>query len=164
MFDPAVMVDDDGTGYLAFGGGVPAGQDLNPQSARIVKLADNMTSLADDEDGIPKMIDAPCMFEDGGIHKANGKYYYTYCSNFSGDHSAIPGYPGYGIICCMVSDDPMGPYTYVGEILQNPSYYFNVGGNNHMRSLSLTEQPTLPIMRRPLEKPWALKKDTVLPI
>ena len=131
VFDPAVMVDDDGTGYLAFGGGVPAGQDLNPQSARIVKLADNMTSLADDEDGIPKMIDAPCMFEDGGIHKANGKYYYTYCSNFSGDHSAIPGYPGYGIICCMVSDDPMGPYTYVGEILQNPSYYFNVGGNNH---------------------------------
>ena len=131
VFDPAVMVDDDGTGYLAFGGGVPAGQDLNPKSARIVKLADNMTSLADDEDGIPKMIDAPCMFEDGGIHKANGKYYYTYCSNFSGDHSAIPGYPGYGIICCMVSDDPMGPYTYVGEILQNPSYYFNVGGNNH---------------------------------
>ena len=77
------------------------------------------------------MIDAPCMFEDGGIHKANGKYYYTYCSNFSGDHSAIEGYPGYGIICYMVSDDPMGPYTYGGEILQNPSYYFNVGGNNH---------------------------------
>lgn len=131
VFDPAVMVDDDGTGYLVFGGGVPTGQDLNPKSARIVKLADNMTSLADDEDGTPKMIDAPCMFEDGGIHKANGKYYYTYCSNFSGDHSAIEGYPGYGIICCMVSDDPMGPYTYVGEILQNPSYYFNVGGNNH---------------------------------
>ncbi len=131
VFDPAVMVDDDGTGYLAFGGGVPEGQDLNPKSARIVKLADNMTSLADDEDGIPKMIDAPCMFEDGGIHKANGRYYYTYCSNFTGDHSAIEGYPGYGIICCMVSDDPMGPYTYVGEILQNPSYYFNVGGNNH---------------------------------
>lgn len=131
IFDPAVMVDDDGTGYLAFGGGVPAGQDLNPKSARIVKLADNMTSLADDKDGTPQMIDAPCMFEDGGIHKANGKYYYTYCSNFSGNHSAIEGYPGYGIICCMVSDDPMGPYTYVGEILQNPSYYFNVGGNNH---------------------------------
>ena len=131
IFDPAVMVDDDGTGYLAFGGGVPEGQELNPQSARIVKLADNMTSLAADKDGIPQMIDAPCMFEDGGIHKANGKYYYTYCSNFSGNHSAVDGYPGYGIICYMVSDDPMGPYTYGGEILQNPSYYFNVGGNNH---------------------------------
>ncbi len=131
IFDPAVMVDDDGTGYLAFGGGVPEGQDLNPKSARIVKLADNMTSLANDADGVPQMIDAPCMFEDGGIHKANGKYYYTYCSNFSGDHSAVDGYPGYGIICYMVSDDPMGPYTYGGEILQNPSYYFNVGGNNH---------------------------------
>ena len=131
IFDPAVMVDDDGTGYLAFGGGVPAGQDLNPKSARIVKLADNMTSLANDADGVPQMIDAPCMFEDGGIHKANGKYYYSYCSNFSGNHSEIEGYPGYGIICYMVSDDPMGPYTYGGEILQNPSYYFNVGGNNH---------------------------------
>ena len=131
IFDPAVMVDDDGTGYLVFGGGVPAGQDLNPKSARIVKLADNMTSLANDPDGVPQMIDAPCMFEDGGIHKANGKYYYSYCSNFSGNHSEIEGYPGYGIICYMVSDDPMGPYTYGGEILQNPSYYFNVGGNNH---------------------------------
>ena len=131
IFDPAVMVDDDGTGYLAFGGGVPEGQDLNPKSARIVKLANNMTSLANDADGVPQMIDAPCMFEDGGIHKANGKYYYSYCSNFSGNHSEIEGYPGYGIICYMVSDDPMGPYTYGGEILQNPSYYFNVGGNNH---------------------------------
>ena len=127
IFDPAVMVDDDGTGYLVFGGGIPAGQDLNPKSARIVRLGDDMISL----DCEPVMIDAPCMFEDGGIHKANGKYYYTYCSNFSGNHSAVEGYPGYGIICYMVSDDPMGPYEYCGEILQNPSTYFGVGGNNH---------------------------------
>ena len=127
IFDPAVMVDDDGTGYLVFGGGIPAGQDLNPQSARIVRLGDDMISL----DCEPVMIDAPCMFEDGGIHKANGKYYYTYCSNFSGNHSAVEGYPGYGIICYMVSDDPLGPYEYCGEILQNPSTYFGVGGNNH---------------------------------
>ena len=127
IFGPAVMVDDDGTGYLVFGGGIPAGQDLNPQSARIVRLGDDMISL----DCEPVMIDAPCMFEDGGIHKANGKYYYTYCSNFSGNHSAVEGYPGYGIICYMVSDDPLGPYEYCGEILQNPSTYFGVGGNNH---------------------------------
>lgn len=135
IFDPAVMVDDDGTGYLVFGGGVPNVDDnascLNPQTARIVKLDDNMTSLANDADGVPQMIDAPCMFEDGGIHKANGKYYYTYCSNFDGDHSAVDGYPGYGNICYMVSDDPMGPYEYGGEILQNPYTYFGVGGNNH---------------------------------
>ena len=127
IFDPAVMVDDDGTGYLVFGGGIPAGQDLNPKSARIVRLGDDMISL----DCEPVMIDAPCMFEDGGIHKANGKYYYTYCSNFSGNHSSVEGYPGYGIICYMVSDDPLGPYEYCGEILQNPSTYFGVGGNNH---------------------------------
>ncbi len=127
MFDPAVMVDDDGSGYLVFGGGIPAGQDLNPKTARIIKLGDDMTSV----EGEAQMIDAPCMFEDGGLHKANGKYYYTYCSNFSGDHSSVEGYPGYGNICYMVSDDPMGPYEYKGEILLNPSTYFGVGGNNH---------------------------------
>ena len=86
-----------------------------------------MTSV----EGEAVMIDAPCMFEDGGIHKVNDQYYYTYCSNFSGDHSAIAGYPGYGNICYMVSDNPMGPYEYKGEILQNPHTYFGVGGNNH---------------------------------
>lgn len=101
------MVDDDGTGYLVFGGGIPNDQDnascLNPKTARVMKLGDDMTSV----EGEAVMIDAPCMFEDGGIHKVNDQYYYTYCSNFSGDHSAIAGYPGYGNICYMVSDNPM---------------------------------------------------------
>ena len=131
IFDPAVMVDDDGTGYLVFGGGIPNDKDnascLNPKTARVMKLGDDMTSV----EGEAVTIDAPCMFEDGGIHKVNDQYYYTYCSNFSGDHSEIAGYPGYGNICYMVSDDPMGPYEYKGEILQNPHTYFGVGGNNH---------------------------------
>ena len=69
IFDPAVMVDDDGTGYLVFGGGIPNDQDnascLNPKTARVIKLGDDMTSV----EGEAVMIDAPCMFEDGGIHK-----------------------------------------------------------------------------------------------
>lgn len=124
-FDPAVLVDDDGSAYIYFGGGVPKGQQLHPNSARVAKLGADMISI----EGEAQLIDAPCMFEDGGIFKYNGKYYYSYCSNFINPHG--DGYPGYGTICYMVSDDPMGPYTYAGEIFENPQKWFGVGGNNH---------------------------------
>ena len=124
LFDPAVLVDDDGTGYLYYGGGVPNGQENNPKTSRVVKLADDMIHL----DGDAQVIDAPAIFEDSGIHKCGDKYYYSYCSNFS-PHA--DGYPGQGIICYMESDSPMGPFTYKGEILDNPSVFFGVGGNNH---------------------------------
>ena len=80
-------------------------------------------------DGEAKEIDAPCMFEDSGIFKYGDKYYYSYCSNFMSPHKE--GYPGYGTICYMVSDNPMGPFTYAGEVFENPQIWFGVGGNNH---------------------------------
>lgn len=124
-FDPAVLVDDDGTGYVYFGGGVPNGKQNNPKTARVVKLKDNMIEI----DGPAKEIDAPCMFEDSGIFKYKDKYYYSYCSNFTGPHSE--GYPGFGNIAYMTSDSPMGPFKYAGEIFDNPSVWFNTAGNNH---------------------------------
>ncbi len=124
-FDPAVLVDDDGSAYIYFGGGVPEGQQDNPKTARVAKLGADMVSI----DGDAVEIDAPCMFEDGGIFKYNGKYYYSYCSNFISPHK--DGYPGFGSICYMVSDNPMGPFEYKGEIFSNPQVWFNVGGNNH---------------------------------
>ncbi|MCR4745013.1 MAG: family 43 glycosylhydrolase [Lachnospiraceae bacterium] len=124
-FDPAVLVDDDGTGYVYFGGGVPNGGQNNPKTARVVKLGDDMISL----DGPAKEIDAPCMFEDSGIFKYKDKYYYNYCSNFTSPHKE--GYPGYGTICYMTSDSPMGPFKYEGEMFDNPQKWFGVGGNNH---------------------------------
>ena len=42
LFDPAVLVDNDGTGYLYFGGGVPNGKAANPQTIRAVKLGDGL--------------------------------------------------------------------------------------------------------------------------
>lgn len=129
MFDPAVLVDDDGTGYLYFGGGIPNNateeQAAHPNTARVIKLAGDMVHTVD----AAKTIDAPYMFEDSGIHKYNGKYYYTYCSNFAGTHP--DGMPPAGEIAYMVSDSPMGPFTYVGPILKNPGAFFGVGGNNH---------------------------------
>ena len=83
IFDPAVLVDDDGRAYLYFGGGVPEGQAANPGTARVVELGEDMISIA----GEPVIIDAPYVFEDSGIHKYNNKYYYTYCSNWDVDQA-----------------------------------------------------------------------------
>lgn len=131
LFDPAVLVDDDGKGYLYFGGGIPGGnnptqeQIASPKTGRVMELGDDMISTV----GSAVLIDAPFLFEDSGIHKYNGKYYYSYCSNFSGTHPE--GTPPKGEIAYMVSDNPMGPFTYVSPILKNPAVYFGVGGNNH---------------------------------
>jgi hypothetical protein len=131
LFDPAVLVDDDGKGYLYFGGGVPGDgnptdeQIANPKTTRVIKLADDMIHTVGDAE----LIDAPYMFEDSGIHKHNGKYYYSYCANFS-TRKCIDA-PPQGEIAYMMSDNPMGPFVYVAPILKNPEYFFHVGGNNH---------------------------------
>ncbi|MDE6780559.1 MAG: family 43 glycosylhydrolase, partial [Ruminococcus sp.] len=124
MFDPAVLVDDDGSAYLYFGGGVPEGKTANPKTSRVVKLSDDMIHI----DGVPQTIDAPYIFEDSGINKINGKYYYSYCTNWN-----TGGNP-YGFnnaeIAYMVSDSPMGPFTYSGIVMENPGA-LGGGGNNH---------------------------------
>lgn len=136
LFDPAVLVDDDGSAYLYFGGiGDTAGKTeefiRNPKCARVVKLGENMISV----DGAAKTIDAPFMFEDSGINKIGDKYYYSYCTNWTGsvngntiDRSDCPA----ANIAVMVSDSPMGEFKYVGCIMKNPGTYFkNSTGNNH---------------------------------
>ena len=128
LFDPAVFIDDDGKGYLYFGGGVPQGRDENPDTARMVQLGDDMTSLA----GIPEVIKAPYLFEDSGINRIGGKYYYTYCSNWSSRDKAVGPYkPGTAEIIYMTGDTPLGPWTYQGSILKNPGAFFGTYGNNH---------------------------------
>ncbi|CAM4224138.1 beta-xylosidase [Paenibacillus endophyticus] len=140
LFDPAVLVDDDGKGYLYFGGGIPGGnnpsqdQVANPKTGRVIQLGDDMVSTL----GEAQLIDAPFLFEDSGIHKYNGKYYYSYCSNFAGTHPE--GTPPPGEIAYMVSDNPMGPFTYVAPILKNPFEFFGVGGNNHHAIFEFKDQ------------------------
>ncbi|MCL2078258.1 MAG: family 43 glycosylhydrolase [Oscillospiraceae bacterium] len=127
-FDPAVLIDDDGSGYLYFGGGLPAGSDedvLHPRSARVIRLGGDMVSTV----GEAVTIDAPAFYVDSGIHKYAGRYYYSYCSNFEGSHPH--GYPSRGEIAYMVSDHPLGPFTYKGIILKNPSAFFGEGDDNH---------------------------------
>jgi arabinoxylan arabinofuranohydrolase len=121
LFDPAVMVDDDGTGYLYFGGGVPENAKSNPKTVRAVKLGNDMISLA----GTPQTIDAPWVFEDSGINKAGNTYFYSYCTNWDN------GPYGNAKIAYMTSSSPLGPFQYQGTVLNNPGDFFGTVGNNH---------------------------------
>ncbi|MHA7966500.1 carbohydrate-binding protein [Paenibacillus sp. CAU 1782] len=139
LFDPAVFVDDDGTGYLYAGGGIPGGsnptqeQRANPKTSRVLQLGADMTSIV----GSAVTIDAPFILEDSGIHKYNGIYYYSYCMNFGGVHppNMPPGEIGY-----MTSTSPMGPFSYKGHFLKNPGVFFGVGGNNHHSVFQLNNE------------------------
>ena len=127
LFDPAVLVDDDGSAYLYFGGGIPNGKASDPGTARVAKLGADMISL----DGDPVRISPPWLFEDSGINKIGSTYVYSYCSNFN-----VPGTgseQGFmsGEIVYMTAENPMGPFTFAGRVLQNPAVYFGVGGNHH---------------------------------
>jgi len=146
LFDPAVMVDEDGTGYLAFGGGIPEGKQSDPGTARIVRLADNMISL----DGDPVRVDAPWLFEDSGINRIGDKYVYSYCSNFQTGGNSLSLTDG--AIQYMISDNPLGPYTYVGELFPNEGRFFGMYGNNHHSIASLNGEWYLFYHNRPVEK------------
>ena len=124
LFDPAVLTDDDGKSYLYFGGGVPEKKEADPGTARCVQLGDDMISIV----GTPKTINPPYLFEDAGINKVGGKYLYSYCSNWTSNSG-----PGVANIAYMKSDNPLGPFTYVGKCFDNPvgASWSGGGGNNH---------------------------------
>lgn len=121
LFDPAVLVDDDGTGYLYFGGGVPEDSAEDPQTFRAVKLADDMIHL----DGEVVTLDVPWGFEDSCINKIGDTYYYSYCTNWSN------GPLGNAKIAYMTSDSPLGPFTFQNTCFNNPGEFFGTTGNNH---------------------------------
>ena len=127
LFDPAVLVDEDGSAYLYFGGGVPEGKQADPGTARVAKLGADMISL----DGDPAVINPPWLFEDSGINRFGDTYVYSYCSNFNVPATGSPQGFSSGEIVYMVSDRPTGPFTYAGQVLKNPGFFFGVGGNNH---------------------------------
>ena len=155
LFDPAVLVDDDGRAYIYFGGGVPFDREAgkpkaaHPMTARCAELGDDMMSLKD----VPTTIDAPYLFEDSGIHKYGDTYYYTYCSNFNVDQAGTDEY-GFenGEIIVMESKNPLGPFTFKERILKNPGYYYGLGGNNHHAVFKFKDKWYITYHSRMLEK------------
>jgi len=138
--DPACFVDEDGSAYLYFGGlwggqlqcyqkgndifdaewqgpKEVSGEGVASQGARAGKLTEDMlqfdgevqeiTILAP-ETGEPILSDDHDrrFFEAAWMHKHNGKYYFSYST---GDTH---------FLCYGTSDNPLGPFTYGGRILE----------------------------------------------
>ena len=155
LFDPAVLVDEDGTGYMYFGGGVPTDKIENPGTGRVIQLGEDMISTV----GEAQVIDAPYIFEDSGIHKFNDKYYYTYCSNWqvSAEGTAKYGFNNAEIVC-MESDSPMGPFTLKETILENPGRVFDLYGNNHHCVFEFKDRWYITYHARSLENAMKIEK------
>ena len=128
-FDPGVVIDDNGTGWLAFGGLGPeaGGTDIQPNTARIIKLKSSMTAI----DGKAALIPAPYHFEASELNIMNGKYVYTYCSNwanrsdadwnkYKSEHGISVSKPEACTMCYMVSDNPTDPNSWVYKGVYGP--------------------------------------------
>jgi hypothetical protein len=76
-FDPGVVIDDQGTGWLSFGAGTPKTKYM-PDNARIVKLGADMISLASNISKIP----APYFNEASDLNFINGTWVYSYCTSW----------------------------------------------------------------------------------
>ena len=129
-FDPAIFIDDDGTAYFTVGGGgVPNDKNPNPKRPAIENGSDNFNiykfnSAINSFDVSTKThlpIGGPATMEASYIHKYKGNYYLSYSTR---DLRIAYG----------MSSSPMGPYTYKGIFMGNPSINgqnINSYNNNH---------------------------------
>lgn len=141
LFDPGVVIDADGTGWIAFGGGDPqsSGSKLMPGNSRIAKLKSSMLAL----DGAAVNLPAPYLFEASELNIMNGRFVYTYNTSWSdrNDWSSYAGRNGHSApsscsMCYMVTDTPLDPdsWEYRGEYVPNEGSFSALGadwGNNH---------------------------------
>ena len=118
-FDPGIFIEEDGTGYVIFGGGQnnnrPYGNNLD-----IIKFTESNGKITIDKNSL-KRIDAKGSFEAPYIHKKDNKYYLSF--------NTQPQVIDYGM-----SDNITGPYTFVGTVIPGISSVpdaHNEGGNNH---------------------------------
>ena len=141
LFDPGVVIDSTGTGWIAFGGGDPqsSGSKLWPGNSRIAKLKSSMTSL----DGAAVNMPAPYLFEASELNIIGGRFVYTYNTSW-GDRPNWNTYekrdgqaaPSACSMCYMVTDTPLDPdsWEYRGEYVPNEGSFSALGadyGNNH---------------------------------
>lgn len=135
-FDPGVVVDENGVGWLAFGGGDPVHSDENSMytgNCRLVKLGSDMISLDSEIVKIP----AVHHFEANELNIIGGKMVLTYCSNY-GARDRWPISLGKESSTCSMcylvcEGDPLNPddWVYGGEYLTNPNTHGYPFSNNH---------------------------------
>lgn len=102
--DPTVLIDDDGTPWLAWG---------NP-NCYLAKLKPNMTEL----DGPIQRIHVPNYTEGPWLHKRNGLYYLTYAS-FAHQGTSEK-------ICYATAPEITGPWTYRGILTGNAKNSYTI--------------------------------------
>jgi arabinoxylan arabinofuranohydrolase len=126
LFDPGVLVDDDGQGYLFFGGGGELKD--NTEMARRVRLGADMISLA----GYPQTWYVPYLFEANNIKKIKGGYYFSYSTHGSTGGNRF-GLTNYQIAVMKSTTNLMG--TGFGDpmgVLSSPSGQLaSTDTNNH---------------------------------
>ena len=139
-FDPGVVIDDNGTGWITFGGLPPEGTNpLMPNTARIAKLKPSMTAL----DGSAIVLPAPYHFEASELNVINGKYVYTYCSNWSNrsdaDWNTYKSQHGINVpkpetctMCYMVTDNPTDPNSWVYKGVYGPHPGSSPNNHSHL--------------------------------
>ena len=124
-FDPGVCIDDNGTGWLAFGGG--------DGGSRIVKLGDDMVSIDSDIVKIPSKFN----FEASELNYINGTYVYTYNNDWS---SHTDGWDVDGVtpppqcsMSYMTTKTPLDTdsWVYQDYYFKNPGEYGLEYSNNH---------------------------------
>lgn len=135
LFDPGVVIDENGIGWITVGGYSPnaQGTKLQPNNVSIIKLKPSMTEV----DGKAVKIPAPYHFEANELNVIGGKYVFTYCSHWDRDagewntykseHNINVNMPGIGTMCYMVSDNPTAPDSWEFKGYYGPG----VVGNNH---------------------------------
>lgn len=132
-FDPGVVIDDQGIGWLSFGGGDKnkSGTEYMPGNARIVRLGKDMTSLGSEI----VEIEAPYHFEANELDYINGTWVYTYNTNWK-DRTEWPfdaAKPTACSMCYMTSKTPLDKksWVYRDNYFKNPGDYGMSFSNNH---------------------------------
>lgn len=132
-FDPGVMIDDNGVGWLAFGAvKTENGNDYYPGSQRIVRLSEDMIHPASDF----MEIKAPYHFEANELNYIGGKYVYIYNTSWVDRTEWDMEGKDTPTLCCMsymTSPTPLisESWKYEDNILRNPGDEGLEHSNNH---------------------------------
>ncbi len=129
-FDPGVVIDENGIGWLSFGGG-EGPSDLQPGNARIVRLGKDLLSF----DSECVTIDAPYFFEASELNYINGTWVYTYNNSWK-ERIEWPYYAEKPTGCSMAYMTTKTPlvresWEYRHHYLKNPGDYGYTYSNNH---------------------------------
>ena len=124
-FDPGVCIDENGTGWLTFGGGNAAdGGVVHTNVPKVARLGADMLSF----DSEFVSIDAPYFLEASELNYIDGTYYYTYCNDWQNrnkwDRKDIPEPPTCSM-AYMTTKTPLDAdsWEYKG------AYFYNSGQN-----------------------------------